>query len=109
MYSSARRFHFTLIARAAASRAAGEKPFSFERSGLPNFRPLAFAAAKAALIRSEMRRDSYSATAARICTVKRLASGMSAATKSTPLFMRLAIMATFRASRSRRAMISRAS
>jgi hypothetical protein len=73
---------------------------------LPNLRPRALAAAIAALLRSEMRRASYSATAARMWMVKRFARDMSTATNSTPVSTKLAIRATLRARRSRRAMTS---
>ena len=50
----------------------------------PSLTPRRFAAANAALVRSEMRSASSSATMAMMPTVSRFAFGMSAATKSTP-------------------------
>src|ERR1700704_1126340 len=47
--------------------------------GLPSFTPLALAACKAALVRSLIRRRSFSASAARRCGVSRLAKGWSQA------------------------------
>src|SRR5258708_34164297 len=67
--------------------------------GLPSFLPLAFAAARAALVRSLMRRASSSATAAKMCSVSREAKGWPQATKSTPASI-VAMKATLRASRS---------
>ncbi len=101
--ASASRF-----ARTRALFAAGENTCA-AGFGLPNFRPRALAAAKAALVRSEINRASYSATAARIWIVKQFARGMSAAMKSIPLSTRPDIIAVLRASRSSRAMTSLAS
>jgi hypothetical protein len=63
--------------------------------------PPDLAMANAAFILSEMSFDSYSATAARIWMVKRLACGKSATTKSNLLSMRRAIKAALRFSKPR--------
>jgi len=47
----------------------------------------ALAAARAARVRCEIISRACSATAAMMCSMKRLASGMSAATNSTPLYI----------------------
>jgi hypothetical protein len=59
-------------------------------SGVPSFVPRALAAARAALVRSEMASRSCSATAARIWIVSLLAWGLSTATNSTPESMSVA-------------------
>ena len=70
----------------------------------PQTTPRAFEATMAALTRSEISLASYSAMAARMWIVSRLACGKSASTNSTPLSMSCAIKATLRARRSRFAM-----
>ena len=55
--------------------------FGFEA---PSFAPLRLAAARAVFVRSEIRRASSSATAARMWIVSRVAWGLSQATNSTP-------------------------
>jgi len=60
----------------------------------------ALAACNAALVRCEIISRSCSATAARIWTVSRFAIGISHATNSIPLSIRVAMNATLRDSRS---------
>ena len=69
-------------------------------AGLPSLVPRAFAAARACLVRVEMASRSCSAMIAMMPTVMRLASGMLAATKSTPASRRLSKNAASRDSRS---------
>ena len=67
-------------------------PILFMRSTLPRWppsaTPRAFAAVRAAFVRVDIIAASCSATAARMCTVRRLAWGKSTAMKSTPLSIR---------------------
>ncbi len=81
----------------------------FMRWGLPRRPPRRFpralAAANAAVVRAEIIVASCSATAARICTVKRFACGKSHATNSTPASMSEEMKWTLRARRSSLAMI----
>lgn len=74
------------------------------RDGPASLTPRAFAAASAALVRSEIARPSCSATATMMCSTKRFASGISAAETSKPLSRRFAMKATLRARRSSLAM-----
>jgi hypothetical protein len=78
-------------------------------SGVPSRFPRALAAARAALVRSEIASRSCSATAARMWIVSLLACGLSTAMNSTPESIRVATKARFRESRSSLAMTSRAS
>ena len=72
----------------------------------PSTRPRALAAASAALVRCEIMSRSCSATAARMCRVRRVAWGLSTAMKSALASIIWEMKATFRASRSSLAMMS---
>ena len=97
----ARRFRPSLPRRRAASR-CNVGAFLFP----PQTTPRAFDATIAAFTRSDISLASYSAMAAKIWIVRRLACGKSAATNSTPHSMSCAINATLRANRSSFAMTS---
>jgi hypothetical protein len=74
--------------------------------GPPSLTPRALAAASPARVRSDIRRASYSATAAMMWTVNLLACGKSTASNSTFDSMRFETKATLRARRSSLATIS---
>src|SRR6516162_11210439 len=85
----------TLAANASASslRAAIERRRASSNRGPPSFLPRPLAAARAALVRSEIASRSCSATAARMWMVSLLACGLSVATNSTPESIRAAMKA----------------
>ena len=74
----------------------------------PSRTPRAFAACRAAFVRAAIISRSCSATAARMCRVRRVAWGLSQATNSTPESIMVAMKATLRESRSSLAIIRRA-
>jgi hypothetical protein len=107
MAGRTRRACASAFARIACTASALPRPASaFAPFGLPSFCPRALAAASAARVRSEILRASSSATAARMCKVRRFAVGLSAAMNSTPLSIMAATKAMLRARRSSFAMIT---